>query len=240
MEECELIPLFTHPMKNVITIFLLAFALNSLNAQNLVYNLTGKSTYVGQYSTNYASKGYIAVLPYFSYGSDNNYFETISFYTWTYKGSKYFTYDENRVSENPYYDEWGNIAGYNIYGGLTYAVAKIGKKFNMIISQNGSFNSESVSGAATYGYIAGTTNTGYYSKALNQSTISYSTDSQTNLGSSSSEYQIASKDTSVNSYVLNTILTRTLISSSYDDVKSFMINYLKLNGYLDATANPVY
>ena len=214
-------------MKHILLLLLLAVSISAATAQNLVYNLVERNT--GSGSGTWTSKGIVLLIPSVSPSDGLHHASVVTFRTWASRFSKAFWSYEDFV-----YDDGSG----GVYGGLSTALARIGKSYYILASLDGQFNSETISGVATYGAIARTSVIGYYAKTLARSSSYYNLANQDVLGSTSQQYQFAYKYSTVASYTLNADLTKRVISLDTQSAEQSIKDYLRDLGFVDTSATP--
>jgi hypothetical protein len=209
-------------MKKIVVALLLASSVTFVHAQCLVYNLVEKS--MGSGSGTWTSKGYVLLAPLASPSDGLNHASLVRFYTYAGRNFKSYYAYEDFVSDDG--------SGY-VSGGLFTALARIGNTYIVLAAKDASFGSDTISGVATYGPIAGTSTFGYYAKTLTGSSSTFNTAESdgTALGSTSKDYEFAYKSSSVNSYTLNTSLTKQVINMDFPTAEQFIKDTLRVLGY---------
>jgi hypothetical protein len=208
-------------MKKILVALLLASSVTLVHAQCLVYNLVEKGH--GQNPLPFIVKGYVLIAPLASPSDGLNHASLVQFVTWAGRNFKNYYALEDFVSDGG--------SGY-VSGGFYTALARIGQTYNVLAAKDGSFGSDTISGVATYGPIAGTSTFGYYAKTLTGTPSSFSSADGTALGSTSKDYDFAYKFSFVNSYTLNASLTKQVINMDLPTAEQFIKDTLRVLGYV--------
>lgn len=220
---------------------LLAFFMLAVNARSqcLIYNSVNKQTSSGQYSSSYSDKSSTVV------GPQQNMLDGVTrssyAYLYTYVG-KFNSNGTTVTYKDFYYNERPLTNGTPSSGGLLIGLVKQGKAFKVLATAKNVFDSDTVSGTATWKNLLGYGFT-YYASTLAGTSSGWGVDYNESrpigdISSSSWNPVKVYKYTSSTTYVLNAKETSIVANMSYDQALEWKKQSLISQGYVDRIAYP--
>ena len=214
-------------------------ASHSAWSQCLMYNDTYKGASSGQSSSSYLQKGstLVGLQQYMQDGLTRSSYVTFETYTYKYKSN-----GVSQTIKEFYYYNHPLVDGTPSSGGLLIGLVKQGKVYKVLATVKDVFDSDTVSGTASWKNLLGYGFT-YYASTLSGVSSGWGLDYNESrpIGDTSSTGDNpvkAYKYTASISYVLNTNETAIVANMTYDQALEWKKQSLISQGYVDRIANP--